>query len=1265
MNNKRARVLWSKCISSTKLVHYAIALIAFPFLCLSYSAHSASITAAPGGGDIITVPATSFPPCSASGTFEDIKGPLLSCLNSRPFPYNISPKNFRNLREIFSYSSGVTTQLLVDYDVYNADGSFNQSVYNVGMVSSRGGCPVGYTLNSGSGLCELADGQDDPGKQCGDPEHCAGNPCNVATGNKYQVEVDYAGVGFAALSFVRYYNSSDAAPHGSLGEHWRSNWDSSIRRADAGSTSTAYVLRGNGKILVFNLSGSNWVSQSDVAYTLTKFTDTDSIDKWKLITPEDNVEIYRVDNGHLKSITSRNGTTLYTLTYYSAGAVEGQLSTVSNTNGLTLQFTYDADDHLATMVDPAGKTFTYSYVSNKLLQYVIYPDDTVSTTDNPRRQYIYDESVNTSSADLPNALTGIVDENGVRFATFQYQTDGRAITTKHALDADKVTLIYVNATTTYVKSYVSATVSATRSYAFDVKNAVKHATSITADPCPECGPYMISLNSDGYPSYTLDLNANRTNYTYDSTRRDLETTRVEGLNSSGSTVSGVTRTISTSWNSSFRLPDSITEKDSSGTILRTTTFTYDTGGLGELIQKTITDNLTSATRSWTYGYTDHGQSNTGQITSITAPTVNVSSPLSNITYFDYYSTTDSCTGMTSAGGNGCRSQLKEILDAAGHRIDFTDYNAHGQPLTIYDYNNQLTTNLTYDARLRLKSKEVGGELTQYTYNNVGQLTLIHPPDGADIGYVYDDAHRLTKITDHAGNAIVYTLDLKGNRIAEKICAYTDPTCATPLQSKTRNYNYINQLYQEIGALGETTTYFYDALGNVHEKDRPLTGDSTCYLYDGLNRLFIKIENAASPCSAGAQTSYTLNALDQLTAITDPRGNVTSYSINALGDIGAIVSPDAGAKSNNNFDAAGNVMLSQDGFQSASRQITYDYDALNRVKHISYNSDSTLNTTLTYDTVTSSNKGQGKLTNISENGGALTTDYAYDVQGRLTSETVTFTAISPFVTGYHYTNGLLDQITYPDGRIVNYSFDGDGRINAIDVTKGSVTSHIVSSVIYQPFGPVKSFVYGGSGSSQTYTRSFDTNGRIASFNLGNQVLYSCFDNANRITQFRSSPGSCGSSGYIYQYAYNLLDRLTDFTSTAATQSFSYDSAGNRTNAYIGSVHDVYNVPSSNNQITSISGGHTLGYSFDQNGSTYADGINTYSYNARNRMKQSVSSITTNYTFDATGRRVRKSNINGDVIYLYDGMGHLIEEYSASGTFLKAYIYLNDMPVAVIQ
>lgn len=63
---------------------------------------------------------------------------------------------------------------------------------------------------------------------------------------------------------------------------------------------------------------------------------------------------------------------------------------------------------------------------------------------------------------------------------------------------------------------------------------------------------------------------------------------------------------------------------------------------------------------------------------------------------------------------------------------------------------------------------VGGEVTTYDYDLLGQLFKVTMPDSSYLNYGYDAARRLTEISDNLGNRIVYTLDNIGNRISEEV-----------------------------------------------------------------------------------------------------------------------------------------------------------------------------------------------------------------------------------------------------------------------------------------------------------------------------------------------------------------------------------------------------------------------------------------------------------------------------------------------------------------
>src|SRR5207237_10381442 len=106
---------------------------------------------------------------------------------------------------------------------------------------------------------------------------------------------------------------------------------------------------------------------------------------------------------------------------------------------------------------------------------------------------------------------------------------------------------------------------------------------------------------------------------------------------------------------------------------------------------------------------------------------------------------------------GKHGNVQTITNAAGHVTQSTGYDANGRPLSITDPNGLVTT-LTYHPRGWLTSRQVGVELTSYTYDGLGQLTKVTLPDGSYLQYTYDAAHRLTQINDSINNKIVYTLD---------------------------------------------------------------------------------------------------------------------------------------------------------------------------------------------------------------------------------------------------------------------------------------------------------------------------------------------------------------------------------------------------------------------------------------------------------------------------------------------------------------------------
>jgi RHS repeat-associated protein len=133
-------------------------------------------------------------------------------------------------------------------------------------------------------------------------------------------------------------------------------------------------------------------------------------------------------------------------------------------------------------------------------------------------------------------------------------------------------------------------------------------------------------------------------------------------------------------------------------------------------------------------------------------------------------------------------------------------------------------------------------------------------------------------------------------------------------------------------------------------------------------------------------------------------------------------------------------------------------------------------------------------------------------------------------------------------------------------------------------------------------------------------------------------------------------------------YGYDAVGNRQSKQVGAGTETYSYSTTSNRISTItpSAGPVRSFTFDSNGSTTADGINTYVYDVRGRMMTATSTLgTTTYQVNALGQRVRKTNSLGDRAFVYDTSGNLIAESTAAGGPLKEYVWLGDTPLAVID
>jgi YD repeat-containing protein len=523
------------------------------------------------------------------------------------------------------------------------------------------------------------------------------------------------------------------------------------------------VRRGNGRILHFGNS-TDYSPPQDVNDRAVAVLDSSGATiAWRVTnSANDSTELFDT-TGHLQNVTSRNGqVTTYTYsdltTPKEIAPKAGYLIRVEDQFGHALQLTYFASGNMATMIDPAGQITAYEYDSANNLTKVTYPDGKSKT-------YIYDELDKTSNVAQGHLLTGIIDENGKRFATFTYYNYRKPKSTEHAGGAEKYSITYPydyqpNVTDPLNSAYIYQHTNVLGVYRkwIEYRPAASGSGTVSSNT-----QYDANANISRY----TDFDGTITTFSYDMAR-NLETKRVEGYNSP------LARTISTEWHNAFRVPTRIAEPK------RITSYTYDDHGnsLTRTVQATtdatgasgFSATPTGTPQVWTYTYDAYGHVLTAK-----GPRTDVNATAS----FTY-----------DTEGN-----LATQTNAAGHVTAYSNYDPNGRVGRITDPNG-LVTEMSYKPRGWLSSMSVGGETTSYDYDNAGQMTQVTLPDGSALYYTYDDAHRLTRIADNLGNSINYTLDNMGNRTNEQ----TKDVNGALTRQVTRVMNALNRVQQITGAL---------------------------------------------------------------------------------------------------------------------------------------------------------------------------------------------------------------------------------------------------------------------------------------------------------------------------------------------------------------------------------------------------------------------------------------------------------------------------------
>jgi RHS repeat-associated protein len=447
---------------------------------------------------------------------------------------------------------------------------------------------------------------------------------------------------------------------------------------------------------------------------------------------------------------------------------------------------------------------------------------------------------------------------------------------------------------------------------------------------------------------------------------------------------------------------------------------------------------------------------------------------------------------------------------------------------------------------------------------------------------------------------------------------------------------------------------------------------TCYSGGGQNCL-----NGGTNDYPSVSTYYYYTPLGDLKKVLQGEQERT-FTYDSMKRLKSATNPESGTITYN-YDASSNLIEKTD---ARGVKTHYGYDKLNRIVSRSYTDETGYQTPQVnyyYDGVNSNQSvpfGKGKLTKVTSS--ISTTEYtSFDGLGRVLAHKQT-TDGNDYTTSYVYNlSGALIEETYPSNRVVKNTLDTDGDLSQVQSKRANETfKNYANGFTYTNWGAVSAMRLGNGRWENT---QFNSRLQPVQIGLGasatNQSLlklnydYGTTDNNGNIKS--QQIGFQGLAQlFIQTYQYDSLNRLKSATETqnnAQTwkQSFTFDRYGNRrfdttnNNTTTLTPNCPTNIcnPEINQQNNRL-----IGYQFDSSGNTTQDAESRqFIYDGENKqveVKDQYGTSIGKYFYDGDGRRVKKISALEITIFVYNGGGKLVAEYSTELSQTPQVSYLTN-------
>jgi RHS repeat-associated protein len=502
-------------------------------------------------------------------------------------------------------------------------------------------------------------------------------------------------------------------------------------------------------------------------------------------------------------------------------------------------------------------------------------------------------------------------------------------------------------------------------------------------------------------------------------------------------------------------------------------------------------------------------------------------PEGMVTKYEYY---------PAADGAGLKKVIVDYHDTDPNHPNITTeytYDNVGRVVTTKDPLGNITTNEYYDSGLLKKvtspspfnyetlyeyyadgklkhiKKEIGEDtiyLQSITYTNTGQKETVRGPytDGNDLGinltqYTYDNLGRVWKVTDAEGNVtetryypdgkVWKVIDAEGH---DTVTNTYDPNSGVLIKVEDAKGNATEYEYNGFGGLKKTIyadgTYTQPGYGGIRQLETMLTrrGDTISVYYDDLRRVKKKV-------TPDKTITYKYDLVGRVLEVNDNTYGTTK----------------------NTYDTAGRLIQVD---YPGNKSVSYEYNLAGARTKLTYPDDSYI--TYEYDQM-------NRLTKIRDDESTILAEYSYDERSRRTK--VEYANGTSIEYEYDTASRLLDVNNVMDTNFQKYAYTYDKVGNRLNMLINDVNEHVYS---YDGIYQVTDVNYPAGFEFGDKTFNYDDAGNRSSVVNGGTVNYT----ANELNQY----STVGDVWYDYDdngnltydttclYTYDAENHLTEIT-----------------------------------------------------------------------------------------------------------------------------------------